>query len=328
MRRDRCLAFQATRLLVSAAIIASALAAARAQDYPARPVEMVVPFAAGGGSELLARLLADGLAKRLGQPFVVVNRPGANTNLGTFSVVRAKADGYTLLIASVGLAANPSLYKKLAFEPQSDLEPITLIANSPTLLAVPPSLPVNSLAEFIAYAKARPGELNYASYGVGSGPHLATELFCAMTGVKMVHVPYGGGGPAAVGAMTGQVQALFSSILPVLGMIRGGTLKAIALASDRRFELLPDVPTFRESGLDYRTGTWFGLLAPARTPPEIIGALNRAAMWVLEEPGVRARLAEQGAEVIASSPAEFRAFIRSETERLSGVIRDANIALD
>jgi len=291
-------------------------------------VEMIVPFAAGGGSELLARLLADGLAKRLGQPFVVVNRPGANTNLGTFSVVRAKADGYTLLIASVGLAANPSLYKKLAFEPQRDLEPITLIANSPTVLAVPPSLPVNSLAEFIAYAKARPGELNYASYGVGSGPHLATELFCAMTGVKMVHVPYGGGGPAAVGAMTNQVQALFSSILPVLGMIRGGTLKAIALASDRRFELLPDVPTFMEGGLDYRTGTGFGLLAPARTPPEIVGAFSRASVSVLQEQGVRARLAEQGAEVIANSPAEFRAFIGSETERLSGVIRDANIALD
>jgi tripartite-type tricarboxylate transporter receptor subunit TctC len=303
-------------------------APARAQDYPARPVEMIVPFAAGGGSELLARLLADGLAKRLGQPFVVVNRPGANTNLGTFSVVRAKADGYTLLIASVGLAANPSLYKKLAFEPQRDLEPITLIANSPTVLAVPPSLPVNSLAELIAYAKARPGELNYGSYGVGSGPHLATELFSAMTGVKMVHVPYGGGGPAAVGAMTNQVQALFSSILPVLGMIRGGTLKAIALASDQRFELLPDVPTFKEGGLDYRTGTWFGLLAPARTPPEIVGAVNRAAVSVLQEQGVRARLAEQGAEVIANSPAEFRAFIGSETERLAGVIRHANMALD
>jgi tripartite-type tricarboxylate transporter receptor subunit TctC len=322
------LALKGRVLLLALVVIATAMSSARARDYPARPVEMIVPFAAGGGSELLARLLADGLAKRLGQPFVVVNRPGANTNLGTFSVVRAKADGYTLLIASVGLAANPSLYKKLAFEPQRDLEPITLIANSPTLLAVPPSLPVNSLAEFIAYAKARPGELNYASYGVGSGPHLATELFCAMTGVKMVHVPYGGGGPAAVGAMTNQVQALFSSILPVLGMIRGGTLKAIALASDQRFELLPEVPTFKEGGLDYRTGTWFGLLAPARTPPEIVGALNRAAVSVLQEQSVRARLAEQGAEVVANSPAEFRAFIGSETERLSGVIRDANIALD
>jgi tripartite-type tricarboxylate transporter receptor subunit TctC len=325
MRRAR-----AVRVLLLANVILSgvATAAARAQDYPARPVEMVVPFAAGGGSELLARLVSDGLAKRLGQPFVVINRPGANTNLGTFSVVRAKPDGYTLLIASVGLAANPSLYKKLGFAPQIDLAPITLIANSPTVLAVPPALPVSSLAEFVAYAKARPGELNYASYGVGSGPHLATELFQGMTGIKMVHVPYGGGGPAAVAAMTGQVQALFSSILPVLGMIRSGTLKAIAIASERRSELLPEVPTFKESGLDYRSGTWFGLLTPARTPPEVIDTLNRATIAVLADPGVRARLVEQGADVVANSPAEFRAFIKEETDRLATVVRNSNITLD
>jgi tripartite-type tricarboxylate transporter receptor subunit TctC len=325
MRRAR-----AVRVLLLANVILSGLAtaAARAQDYPARPVEMIVPFAAGGGSELLARLVSDGLAKRLGQPFVVINRPGANTNLGTFSVVRARPDGYTLLIASVGLAANPSLYKKLGFAPQIDLAPITLIANSPTVLAVPSALPVNSLAEFVAYAKARPGELNYASYGVGSGPHLATALFEGMTGIKVVHVPYGGGGPAAVAAMTGQVQALFSSILPVLGMIRSGTLKAIAIASERRSELLPEVPTFKESGLDYRSGTWFGLLAPVRTPPEIIDTLNRATVSVLADPGVRARLVEQGAEVVANSPADFRAFIKDETERLAAVIRNSNITLD
>jgi tripartite-type tricarboxylate transporter receptor subunit TctC len=315
-------------LLLAAAALGAAFTPARAQDYPTRPVEMIVPFAAGGGSELLARLIGDGLTRRHGQPFVVVNRPGANTNLGTLAAVRAKPDGYTLLIASVGLAANPSLYKKLAFDPQADLAPITLIANSPTVLAVPPSLPVASLAEFIAYAKGRPGELNYASYGIGSGPHLATELFQGMTGIKMVHVPYGGGGPAAVGALTGQVQALFSSVLPVLGMIRGGTLRALAIASDRRSEFLPDVPTFAEGGLDYRTGTWFGLLAPAKTPSAIIGALHRAAVAVLSEPDVRAKLTEQGAEVIANSPEEFRAFIKAETERLSTVIRASNMALD
>ena len=314
--------------LLFAALIGPTITSARAQDYPARPVEMIVPFAAGGGSELLARLISDGLGKRLGQPFVVLNRPGANTNLGTLSAVRSKPDGYTLLIASIGLAANPSLYKKLAFEPQSDLEPITLIANSPTVLAVPPSLPVNTLPEFTAYAKARPGELNYGSYGVGSGPHLATELFQGKTGIKMVHVPYGGGGPAAVGAMTNQVQALFSSVLPVLGMIRAGTLKAIAIASDRRSELLPEVPTFAESGLDYRTGTWFGLLAPAKTPPGIIGLVHGTTVAVLQDHGVRAKIVEQGAEVVANSPAEFRAFIKDETERLAGVIQGANIRLD
>jgi tripartite-type tricarboxylate transporter receptor subunit TctC len=288
----------------------------------------VVPFAAGGGAEILARLLADGLSRRLGQPFLVINRPGANTNLGTLSVVRAKPDGYTLAIASVGLAANPSLYRKLNFEPQKDLEPITLIANSPTVLVVPPSLPVNSLAEFIAYVKARPGELNYGTYGAGSGPHLATALFAAKTGVQMVHVPYGGGGPAALGAMTNQVQALFSSVLPVLGMIRGDKLKALAIAAERRSELLPQVPTFAEQGLDYLTGTWFGMLAPARTPGEIISRLNQAAVATLEEPAVRAKIVEQGAEVVAGSPDQFRTFLKDETERLAAVIRDAGIALD
>jgi tripartite-type tricarboxylate transporter receptor subunit TctC len=314
--------------LAAATLSGATIVPARAQDYPARPVEMVVPFAAGGGSELLARLLSDGLARRLGQPFVVLNRPGANTNLGTLSAVRAKPDGYTLLIASVGLAANPSLYKKLPFDPQNDLEPIMLIANSPTVLAVPPTLPVNTLAEFIAYVKARPGELNYGSYGVGSGPHLATELFQGKTGARMVHVPYGGGGPAAVGAMTGQVQALFSSVLPVLGMIRGEKLKAIAIAAEHRSELLPDVPTFLESGLDYRTGTWFGLLASAKTPADIIATLHHATTSILQDPGVRAKIIEQGAEVVASSPAEFRAFIKDESERLAGVIRASNIMLD
>jgi tripartite-type tricarboxylate transporter receptor subunit TctC len=322
------LRFASRGLILAAALVASAIPSARAQDYPTRPVELIVPFAAGGGSELLARLLADGLAKRLGQPFVVLNRPGANTNLGTLSVVRAKPDGYTLLIASVGLAANPSLYKKLAFDPQAGLEPISLIANSPTVLVVPTALPVNTLAEFIAYAKARPRELNYASYGAGSGPHLATELFQSKTGVSMVHVPYGGGGPAALGAMTNQVEALFSSVLPVLGMLRGGTLKALAIASDQRSELLPTVPTFAESGLDYRTGTWFGLLAPAKTPPDIIGAVQRATAATLQDQTVRARIVEQGAEVVASSPVQFRAFIKDETDRLAAVIRSANIAVD
>ena len=167
-------------------------------------------------------------------------------------------------MASIGLAANPSLYKRLAFDPLTDLAPITLIANAPTILVVPTSLPVNSLPEFIAYLKARPGELNYASYGAGSGPHLAAELFQYKTGTRIVHVPYTGGGPASVGVMGNNVQMLFASVLPVLGLIRGGQLKPIAIASDKRLPLLPDVPTFIENGVDYRTGTWFGLLAPAK----------------------------------------------------------------
>jgi tripartite-type tricarboxylate transporter receptor subunit TctC len=313
-------------LLATASLLA--IGTARAEDYPGRPVELIVPFAAGGGSDLLARLTGEGLARRLGQPFVVINRPGANTNIGTLSVARARPDGCTLLMASIGLAANPSLYTKLNFDPLADLAPITLLANSPTMLVVPPALPVASLSDFIAYAKARPGELNYGSYGAGSGPHLATELFMAMTGTRLVHIPYGGGGPAAVGAMTNQVQALFASVLPVLGMVRGEKLKPIAIASEHRSALLPGVPTFAEGGLDYRTGTWFGLLAPARTPAAIVATLHRETVGTLGEASVRERLAEQGAEVVGNAPDEFRAFIREETDRLARVIRAAKIQLD
>jgi tripartite-type tricarboxylate transporter receptor subunit TctC len=316
------------KILAVALVLFAMTSSGVAQDYPSRPVELVVPFPAGGGTEIVTRYVADGLAKRLGQPFVVLNRPGANTNLGTLAVVRAKPDGYTLLITSFGLAANPSLYRKLAFEPQRDLEPITLIANSPTVLTVPPSLPVNSLQELITYLRARPGALNYASYGVGSSPHLAAELFQIVTGTKIVHVPYNGGGPAAVGVMSNQAQALFSSVVTVLGQVNGGTLKAIAIASDRRSELMPNVPTFLEQGLDYKMGTWYGMLAPAKTPPAIIDTLHRASAAVLADTTVRTKIAEQGADVVGSSPADFRRFLKDETERLGRVIRDADIRLD
>lgn len=320
------------RVLLSLAILAGSILSVSAQDasrdYPSRPVEVVVPFPAGGGTEIVTRLVSDGLSKRLGQPFVVLNRPGANTNLGTLSVVRSKPDGYTLLITSFGLAANPSLYKNLGFEPLVDLDPITLVANSPTVLTVPLALPVNTLTEFIDYAKAHPGELNYASYGVGSSPHLAAVLFQSTTGTKMAHIPYNGGGPSAVGVMTNQVQALFSSVVTALGMLRGGSIKAIAISSERRSELLPNVPTFAEQGLDFRSGTWYGLLAPAKTPPAIIDTLHRTSVSVLADPGVKKRIAEQGAEVVGSSPAELRAFVKDETERLGRVIREYHIQLN
>src|SRR5437868_8553750 len=276
--------------LVRAAFVLALLAVvpAQAQNYPAKNVELIVPFAAGGGTDLLARLMSEALSKRLNQSFIPLNRPGANTNTGTLQAVKSAPDGTTLVMASIGLAANPSLYKRLAFNPITDLDPITLIANSPTVLVVPPSFPANTVAEFIAYLKAKPGELNYASYGMGSGPHLATELFRFKTGVDIVHVPYTGGGPAAVGVMGNNVQMLFSSILPVLGLIRGGQLKPIAIAADKRSPLLPDVPTFAEGGVDYKTGTWFGLLAPAKTPKPIIDTLYMNSVAILQEPAVRA----------------------------------------
>jgi tripartite-type tricarboxylate transporter receptor subunit TctC len=319
-----------TAVLAAATLLLGAPGAAQEkyEKYPTRTVEIVAPFAAGGGTDVLGRLLADGFSRRLGQSFVVLNRPGANTNLGTQLVAKARPDGHMLVITSIGLAANPSLYRNLGFDPRNDLAPISLIANAPTILVVNPSFPAATLKEFIAFVKSRPGGLNYASYGAGSGPHLAAELFKSMTGTNIVHVPYGGGGPAAVGVTANQVQMLFASVLPVLGLIRGGNLRPIAIASERRSALLPDVPTFAEEGLDYRTGTWFGLLAPAKTPDAIIATLHATTVAVLREPEVRARLAEQGADIVGSSPAAFKSFIASETDRLAAVIRNAKIHLD
>ena len=316
------------KVALLAAFVLGAAVPASAQTYPSRAVEIIVPFAAGGGNDLLARMIGEGLGKRLGQSFVPINRPGANTNNGTLQVVKSAPDGHTLLISSVGLAANPLLYKRLPFNTLNDLAPITLIASSPTILVVPNALPVKTVAEFVAYLKERPGQLNYASYGAGSSPHLATELFQSITGTKVVHVPYSGGGPASVGVMGNNVQMLFSSILPVLGLVKGGQLRPIAIAADKRSPLLPDVPTFAEGGLDYRSSTWFGLLAPARTPDAIVATLNKHAVDVLQEPAVRARILDQVAEVVANKPEEFRAFIKSEMGRLAVVIKNANIQLD
>jgi tripartite-type tricarboxylate transporter receptor subunit TctC len=301
---------------------------ASAADYPTHSVDLIVPFAAGGGTDVLARILSEGLSKRLGQTFVVLNRPGANTNIGTQSVVRSTPDGYTLVMASIGLTANPSLYKRLPFDPLTDLAPISLIANAPTVLVANPSLPANSVSELVAYLKSRPDALNYASYGAGSGPHIAAELFEFTTGTKMVHVPYAGGAPAAYAVVSNNVQVLFSSALPVLGLIRSGSVKPIAVASEHRLASLPQVPTFLESGIAYRTGTWFGLLAPAKAPDGVITTLHAATVETLRDLPVRSKFVEQGAEVVGNSPAEFRAFLREETDRLSIVIRNAKIELD
>ena len=301
---------------------------ASVQSYPARLVEIVVPFAPGGGTDLIARVVAERLSETLRQRFVVINRPGASTNIGTAAVANAPGDGYTLLLTSISLAANPSLYRKLAFDPQRDLAPIILIANSPSILVVNPSLPVNSLGELVAQLKARPGALNYASYGAGSGPHLAAGLLQDVTGTRMQHVPYGGGNPATMGVLRGEVHLLLAGSLAVLPLIQSGGLKALAIAAEQRAAALPDVPTFREQGIDYITGTWFGLLAPATPPPEIIALLNREVLAALRGDAVRGRIAEQGADVVGGSPEDFARFLKQETERLSAVIRRANIQLD
>ena len=319
-------------LLLAAAITTSigpfAQPAAAQDKYPSRPVELIVPFAAGGGTDILARLLTEGLTRRLGQTFVVINRPGANTNLGTGQVARAKPDGYTLLMTSFGLAANPSLYRKLGFDFAKDLTPVALLANAPTILVVHPSFPTSSLAQFTAHVKANPGKFNYASYGVGSSPHIGAELYKLLTGTDIVHVPFNGGGPAATAVVSKQVEMLFPSAVPVQGLIRNGSLKPIAVASDKRTSLLPDLPTFREGGLDYVTGSWFGVLTPAHTPQAIVDLLHANIVDVLKDGNLRAKMAEQGADLIGNSPAEFRAFLEAETARLATVIKNAKIQID
>jgi len=297
-------------------------------DYPSRTVEIVVPFAPGGGTDLIARVVAERLSEQMRQRFVIINRPGASTNIGTAAVVNAAPDGHTLLMTSISLAANPSLYRKLSFDPQKDLAPIALIGNTASILVVNPSLPVNSADELIAYLKARPGELNYASYGAGSGPHLAAGLFQDITSTRIQHVPYGGGSPATIAVLRGEVQMLLAGILAVGPLIQSGGLRPLGIAAEARISALPDLPTFREQGIDYLNGTWFGLLAPAKTPPAILALLNREVNAALRSNAVRARIAEQGAEVIGGSSEDFATFLKAETERLSAVIKRANIQLD
>jgi tripartite-type tricarboxylate transporter receptor subunit TctC len=300
---------------------------ARAEDYPARTVEVVVPFPAGGGTDLIARVLTERLSEALQRPFIVINRPGASTNIGTTIVAHAKADGHTLLLTSISFAANPSLYRKLGYV-QEDFAPVVLIANAPSILVVNNALPVKSLGDLIAYLRARPGDLNYASYGAGSGPHLAAGLFQEVTGTAIQHVPYGGGGPATFGVVRGEVQLLLAGALAVGPQIQSGGVRALAIAAETRSRALPDVPTFREQGVDYLSGTWFGLLAPAKTPRDVVAKLNATIVDALRSEAVRERIAEEGADVVGGSPQYFARFLKEETERLSTVIRRAHIHFD
>jgi tripartite-type tricarboxylate transporter receptor subunit TctC len=314
--------------IVVALLLTLFAAAARADDaYPARTVEVVVPFTPGGGADVVARVLTERLSEVLHQRFVVINRPGASTNIGTATVANAPADGYTLLLTSISFTANPSLYRKLAYA-QKDFAPIVLIANSPSILVVNPSLPVKSVGELVAYLKAHPGELNYASYGAGSSPHLAAGLFQDITGTTIQHVPYSGGGPATLAVLRGEVQMLFASAIGVGPQILSGGVRPLAIAAQTRLPALPDIPTLREQGIDCLNGTWFGLLAPVKTPPDIIAKLNAAVADALRSDLVRLRIVEQGAVLVGGSPQDFARFLKEETERLSAVIRRANIHLD
>jgi tripartite-type tricarboxylate transporter receptor subunit TctC len=316
-----------TFLKSAAAVVAAASFPhlASADDYPTRPVRIVAGFAAGGGVDITARLIGQWLAERLGQSFVIENRPGAGGNIGTEAVVKAAPDGYTLLLATVPNAVNASLYEKLNFNFIRDTVPVAGIIRVPMVILLNPSVPATTVAEFISYAKANPGKVNMASAGNGSAPHMAGALFKMMAGVDLVHVPYRGQGPALTDLLGGDVQVLFATAPGTTDYIRTGKLRALAVTSAARAEVLPELPTVADFVPGYEASQWYGLSAPKNTPADIVDRLNREINAAIAEPRMKARLAAIGGEPLPGSPADFGKLIAEETEKWSKVVRAAGI---
>jgi tripartite-type tricarboxylate transporter receptor subunit TctC len=298
---------------------------ARAQTYPARPVQLVVPATPGAGSDVTARLIGQRLSERLGQPFVVENRSGAGTNLGTEFVVRALPDGYTLLLITPANTINAAIYDHLNFNFIRDIAPVAGVVRAPEVMEISPSIPVKTVPEFIAYAKANPGKLNIGSSGVGSGSHLAGELFRAMTGVEWFHVPYRGPAEAQTAMLSGQVQVYFGPLSAAVEFIRADKLRALAVTSAMRSEALPGIPTVAEFVPGYEASGWFGVGAPKDTPGEIIDKLNAQINATLAEPKTKIELANLGDTPFAVSPSDFGKFVVDETEKWARVIKFAGI---
>ena len=295
---------------------------ASAQGYPNRAIRMVVPFAPGGGTDTNARIVSQKLSEHLGVPVVVDNRPGAGSMLGTEIVARAAPDGYTLLTVSPELSINPSLQPKVPYDALKDLAPVSQTVSSQYVLSTHPSVPVKSVKEFVALAKARPGQLNYGSSGVGSANHLAGVLFQGMTETKLVHIPFKGAGPATIALMGGEIDFMFSSTTAAVAPVKLGRLRAIAVTGPKRFSEMPDIPTVSEAGVPGFVITgWFGGLAPAGTPREIINKLSTEIVKVVQHPAVRERFASLGTVPVGSSPEEFAAFLRAEIEKWSRVVK-------
>src|SRR5262245_9112231 len=299
---------------------------ASAQSYPSRPVRIIVAAGPAGVPDILARLIAPWLSARLGQQFVVDNRPGGGTNIGAEAVVRAPPDGYTLLLLSTSNAINATLYEKLSFNFVRDIAPVATIVRQPAIMLVNLSIPATTIPEFVTYAKANPGKLNMGSPGNGSGPHMAGELFKMMTGIDMVHVPYrGGGGPALTDLIGGQVQVLFQAPVGSIEHVTAGKVRALAVTTTVRSELLPNIPTIGEFVPGYEASLWFGLAAPRATPKDIVETLNKEINAALSDPTMRMRLADLGGGVLASSAAEFGKFVEDDTEKWGKVVKFARI---
>jgi tripartite-type tricarboxylate transporter receptor subunit TctC len=299
-----------------------------AQAYPARPVRVVVPVAPGGANDVTARLIGQWLSERLGQQFVIENRPGAGTNIGTEAVIRAPADGYTLLIAGSNAAINATVFRSLNFNFIRDTAPIGSIVRVPQLMQVNPSLPARSVPEFIAYAKANPGKIAMGSGGIGSPAHVVGEYFKLMTGTDLTHVPYRGAAPAVTDLLAGQIQVAFTELATSLGHVRSGSLRALAVTTAARSEALPDVPTLAEFVPGFEASQWIGLVAPKDTPSAIIEKLNAEINAALGDPKMKARFADLGGMVLPGSPADYDKLIRDDTGKWAKVIQAANIKLD
>jgi tripartite-type tricarboxylate transporter receptor subunit TctC len=317
------------RLSTSLAVAVAALAAcatlvpAAAQDYPNRPITLVVPYAAGGGNDVMARIVGEKMSKTLGQQVVIENRPGAGGAVATRAVAKAAPDGYTLVIGGTGsLAVNPSLYANAGYDPRKDFAPVGLIGTSAMIVLVHPSVPAKSVAELIALAKKDAGKLNYASAGVGSGIHLAAELFTTMAGVKLTHIPYKGTGPALADLVGGHVSIYFSSLPSAIGIAKEGKVRALAVTGPKRSDIFPDLPTVAEAALPgFEAVLRYGIVAPAGTPRPVVDKLNAALRAALADPDTKARMARDGTEPVPSSPEQYAADIDREETKWSEVVR-------
>jgi tripartite-type tricarboxylate transporter receptor subunit TctC len=319
-------------LKVLAALFAGVLAAAShstlAQSYPAKPVRIIVPFAPGGGSDFTARLMAQKLTERFATSFVVENRPGAGGNLGAEAAVRSASDGYTLLLISASYTVNPSVYK-LSFDPINDITPIIRLSGGPYVVAVHPSVPANTLAELVDHARTQPGKLAFGSAGNGSVMHVSTEFFLVTAGIKVLHVPYKGTGPALQDTIGGTVQLIFGAVPTTLPHVRGGRLRALAVTTAKRIAAAPGIPTVAESGYpDYEVTNWHGLLAPKGVAQDIVERLNREINQLLTSEDFKKVLAADGLEPAGGSPAEFAQILKNETARWSKVVQQAGIKID
>jgi tripartite-type tricarboxylate transporter receptor subunit TctC len=317
-----------TILFALAMVVGAVATPVAAQDYPNRPVKWVVPYPPAGTTDILARLVGQHLSEKLGQQFVIENKPGGGNNIGTEAVINSPPDGYTILLVNPANGINATLYRKLNFVFLRDVVPVAGITRVPNVMEVPPNFPAKTVGEFIAYGKAHPGKINMASSGNGTSVHLSGELFMAMTGIKMTHVPYRGAGPALIDLMAGTVDVLFDNLPSSIEHIRAGKLRALAVTTDKPTEALPGVPTVGDTVKGYEASAWFGIGAPKGTPRDVIAKLNKAVNEVLKDPKLQARLAEMGGTPMIGTPEDFGAVMKAETEKWEKVVKFAGASVD